>query len=1004
MRIWSPLSVAVVVCLAATSLPSSEDGHVGRVTSGQGRSGLPIWIWATTQREREQSVVMRNSLVLPQRATRASLRVWADFNTCQVLLNGDAVLHLDDYGPLVEIDVTDAVIAGRNTIELRCVSSAGPAAVAASLDVRLVSGQQLSLQTNTDWQAHLLEKSAALTDEPESWYPATSFGEVARKLWPLEADAQITPFDDYTQWMQAIDASEGTNPATFRILPGFEIQLVRSAEPDEDSWVSMAIDPQGRITIAREGRGLLRMHLSSDGHRVEHVEVINDTLLECRGLLYAYDSLYANANTSRGFYRLRDTTGDDQFDDVQLLRRFPGSLGHGRNDLALGPDGLIYSIHGDAVDLPTTDVLDHTSPFREARKGSRSREGHLLRTDRDGSRWELVASGLRNPFGIDFNSENELFTYDADAEFDMGSSWYRPTRIVQIVPGGDYGWRGRTGDWPPYLLDHADNALPVCVVGKGSPTAVKSGERSHFPAPYRHAVFALDWAYGRIIACHLEPRGAGYAGRIETFLKGRPLNVTDLDFGPDGAMYIVTGGRQTQSALYRIQYPEHTSDPPKKSRQQIARREFGNERRTLRRQLALLPKDFEPVSLDVAWPHLASPDPVIRQVARVAVEHHPVGEWMDRALARAAKDRVPAALVALARSGEVEARPKILRRLNRLAWDEMSTYDKLTCLESYRLCLADLTSFDSSLLEETRDRITDLFPQGHRALEVPPVGSGSSLNRELSRLAFHLGANKVSETITLLSEAETQEDRIHYLFILRNVREGWTPADRRVYFEVLSEIERTVLGGEGMPGFLVRIRDEALATLSDAERSALKELLKPGSATAPLSLTIRRPAIRQWRGEDIEQVLAKTGTPRDLDRGAKLYGEVLCIHCHRLGRHGGTVGPDLSSVSSRFSRRDLLASILEPSRVVAEKYRNQTIVTTGGQVISGRVVTGGDYRSPTLRVAVDPLRPFQFTEIPKSEVEQYAHSEVSPMPTGLLDSLTADEILDLIAYIESSAR
>ncbi len=84
---------------------------------------------------------------------------------------------------------------------------------------------------------------------------------------------------------------------------------------------------------------------------------INEDLQECRGLLYAYDALYANANNSKGLYRLRDTDGDDRFDEVRLLREFPGGVGHGRNDLALGTDGLIYSIHGDSVDVPTRD--DH---------------------------------------------------------------------------------------------------------------------------------------------------------------------------------------------------------------------------------------------------------------------------------------------------------------------------------------------------------------------------------------------------------------------------------------------------------------------------------------------------------------------------------------------------------------------------------------------------------------------------------------------------------------------
>jgi hypothetical protein len=77
---------------------------------------------------------------------------------------------------------------------------------------------------------------------------------------------------------------------------------------------------------------------------------------------------------------------------------------------------------------------------------------------------------------------------------------------------------------------------PTLDIGKGSPTAVAFGTKSHFPPRYREALFALDWAYGRIVAVHLAPRGSSYHAAAETFLRGQPLNVTDIEFGADGAM------------------------------------------------------------------------------------------------------------------------------------------------------------------------------------------------------------------------------------------------------------------------------------------------------------------------------------------------------------------------------------------------------------------------------------------------------------------------------------
>ena len=372
-------------------------------------------------------------------------------------------------------------------------------------------------------------------------------------------------------------------------------------------------------------------------------------------MLYAHGALYANANNSKGLYRLRDADGDDKFDEVRLLREFPGGVGHGRNDLALGPDGMIYSIHGDSVDVPAADVVDLTSPFREARRGEKTSEGWLLRTDRDGTKWEVIAAGMRNPFGIAFNGVGDPFTYDADAEFDMGAPWYRPTRVLQLRSGADFGWRGVTGKWPPYDPDHADNALPMLDIGKGSPTAVAFGTGSKFPPSYRDALFILDWAYGRVLAVHLFPRGAGYRAQAETFLKGRPLNVTDLAIGPDGAMYLVTGGRKTQSALYRVAYVGPEVAPAPLGRHEQDCREQVAASRELLKKLEAQHRPGDAAAIDMAWPHLADSDPVIRHAARIAIEHQPASTWHERAIAETNVTAGLEAMMALARSGEKRA-------------------------------------------------------------------------------------------------------------------------------------------------------------------------------------------------------------------------------------------------------------------------------------------------------------------------------------------------------------
>ena len=107
--------------------------------------------------------------------------------------------------------------------------------------------------------------------------------------------------------------------------------------------------------------------------------------------------------------------------------------------------------------------------------------------------------------------------------------------------------------------------------------------------------------------------------------------------------------------------------------------------------------------------------------------------------------------------------------------------------------------------------------------------------------------------------------------------------------------------------------------------------------------------------------------------------------------------PDLTAVATRFKRQDILESSTEPSKVLSEQYMNITIETTAGQVHIGRIV---EETPDKVALRTKPLEPETVT-IKKSEIEFRSLSKISPMPAGLLNTLTKDEILDLLAYLES---
>jgi hypothetical protein len=85
---------------------------------------------------------------------------------------------------------------------------------------------------------------------------------------------------------------------------------------------------------------------------------------------------------------------------------------------------------------------------------------------------------------------------------------------------------------------------------------------------------------------------------------------------------------------------------------------------------------------------------------------------------------------------------------------------------------------------------------------------------------------------------------------------------------------------------------------------------------------------------------------------------------------------------------------------VAENFRLETILAADGRVLTGRILSEGDYRSEKLILATDPLRPDLTVEIDKKDISEHKTTPTSPMPAGLLDTFSLAEIRDLLAYLE----
>ena len=981
---WGTIGCLIVATIVATQTSTAQ------TTDPSSRRSVPQWIWGSNLREPAGSAILRKSFDVNEEIENAHLEVVTDFCRATVFVNGQKLATSENFGPVVRVDIPRHIQTGNNFMVIHAEAGDGPAAVGLRLELTLAGGIRRAIVSDSTWLVTTKTKTELQknTAKHATGTKAVSFGAITDQIWNTSQPGEVSPLAEYNQWKEA----RGNNSSPhFQLAPGFEIELIRRANPDESSWVSFACDPQGRWVIAKESKGLLRMTLDRNGHPTD-VETINDTLEECRGLLFAFDGLYAHANKSKGLYRLRDTNGDDRYNEVTLLKATEGSGDHGRNDLVLGPDDNLYLIQGDSISVPPGSQT--TLPPVQYRKPEDTlNTGYVARTDRTGTTWTVVAKGLRNPFGIAFNPDGELFTYDADAEAEIGLPWYRPTGIYHLLAGTDYGWRPGGVKWPLYS---PESLPPNLKVGRGSPTAVTFGTNSRFPSKYQRVLFALDWSYGRIFAVHLLPQGSGYRCYAEVFLLGRPLNVTDIEFGPDGNMYLITGGRGTQSALYRIRFvgSDGETAPDEITDQQTARLQHAKRARSVRRKLESFFGKHQPLAIDLAWRYLGHADPWLRNAARIALEHQPTASWAERALGESRAVIALPALMALARVGPDSFLDPIFDRLITIPLHDLATRDKLTALR-----IADIYTFRAGM--ETGPQAAKLV----KYFDKLYPDRSTSVNLELCELlaAFQMPA-VAPRTLQLLDQTVSDQTKLHYLFSLGQLKTGWKKQDHKSYLRSI-EAARHFQGDAGLPRFIQQLREAALATLDETERSAMTKWLESlrDNSKQPLAKVSTRPFVKEWSLDDFRDLAEDTNPEFDFQRGARLYTEALCSRCHRLGNLGISFGPDLTMAASRFSRKDLLKSILQPSDSIAGQYHNVIISTTDGLTLVGRVMQN-EFRNSILQMATNPFDLDKIVKVAKQDIESYEVSPISPMPKGLLNTLSAQEIRDLTKYIESGGR
>ncbi|MFK7849600.1 MAG: c-type cytochrome [Akkermansiaceae bacterium] len=804
----------------------------------------------------------------------------------------------------------------------------------------------------------------------------------------------------------------------FKVADGFKLERIYDVPKPQGSWVGLTVDGKGRLIATDQYGGIYRITvppLAGGETKVEPLDIAvtgGHGVLWFKGMLYIIVNENVKGNPSeRGVWIVKEE--GEGWGEPKLLRKIAAGGEHGIHSLVVSPDEeWLYLISGNYGKLPELDdsfpaqvweedqLLERNPDGRGHASSVMAPAGWTARFKPDGSQFELVAVGQRNTYDAAFHDNGELFSYDADMEWDFGMPWYRPTRIVHVVPGTEQGWRNGSGKWPTY---YEDSVAPVLNIGPGSPTGMVAGRGFKAPAKYQQALYALDWTFATIYALHMTPDGASYQVEKEEFIAGAGLPVTDAVIGDDGLMYFATGGRRGVSHLWRVVYTGKESTAPEPGKpQQHAERD----------KLAEYTRNPESADGKFIFEQLNSEDRTLRFMAKAALERLPVQTWSSKVAGLEGDWARILSSMALARIDGKNSKKTAFDTLNGVKWEGLSVQQKLNWLRSMGLVFIRGGEPTDAEREAVIAKVDQAFPADDR-----------SLNFELARMLCYLQApGVVARTLKLMDEAPAEKPapwqelitrnsrygksldammknhppttQLHYLYCLRAVDGPWAAGERRRVFNWFLEIDGRS-GGASYANNNAKLREQIYNNGTAEEKKLFAADAKP-SKKKPKSLPPVKGPGRAWTVEEIMKVTSEGLEGRDKKNGKNMYEASLCSACHKFGNEGAAQGPDLTNLAGRFTIEDLARSIVEPSEVISDQYEFTQITTKDGRTIVGRIL---DTQDDKISFGTNPFDFAQRMDIKRADIESMEPSVVSPMPPAMINRLNADELKDLFAYL-----
>jgi len=778
--------------------------------------------------------------------------------------------------------------------------------------------------------------------------------------------------------------------------PRLELELV-AEHPDIVTPVGITFDPHGDLLgieshthhRKEDYQGppkdrIRRFADTNDDGKLDTWSTFYEGTESTMSILAAEDgSIYVA--TRMEIFRLRDTDGDqvaDQRDEIAHLETAGRYPHNGLAGLTIGPDRLLYFGLGENLGEPYTLVGSDGTKLSGGGEGGTIYHGNL-----DGSDLQLMATGVWNPFGMVFDPAGRLYMVDNDPDSRP------PCRLLHIVPGGDYGYQFRYGRTGVHPLQAWNGELPGTL-----PMVAATGEAPSGVIWYHGQLWGTSWGDHRIETFRLGQSGASVQATFQTVVQGdRDFRPVDFALAPDGSLYFTDWVDRSypvhgKGRIWRLTWKE---EPPSNEAVPLSAAE--KEADELRRSPTLAALEYDDPFL-----HQASVYGFARQEVDMPLEiwdELPTGSqrlgileayrWSHetrqtevplRILPAALQDRDDRvrifAMRWIADLGAKEFLPQLKERLQ----------TETPTVREFPVLLSTISWLETGSVGGRNE----IVQQQTLAKMIANENQSTALRTLALKLIDPHSKQLTDETLQRLTgaaEIELARQALQTLY-LRGSDFG-----QKVAADIAQDTSRAP-----------QLRAMAIVGLSD-QADVHQEILQ--KLAADDNETVRREARRTLRTESIadptapenlDAWLASIEGEADIEAGRRTFLSSkggYCIRCHQHDGSGASVGPDLTYIGQRMTRRKLLESILQPSAEIAPMYVPKVVLTDDGRLHIGYPITDPDIDEKRLFVDTAGKR----FELDPEAIEEERDSDKSIMPEGFQQVLTPKEMRDLVGFL-----